>query len=84
MNEYWIYILFSKKIDQFYTGSTENLISRFNEHNSGRGKYTSKGIPWILIYYEKFETRQLAVKQEILIKKRGAKRFLEDKGIKTG
>ena len=40
----------------FYTGSTNNLERRLEEHNSGEGSnYTNKRLPVKLVYYEEFQ-----------------------------
>ncbi|MDA3880621.1 MAG: GIY-YIG nuclease family protein [Prolixibacteraceae bacterium] len=44
---YTVYILYSEKIDQYYTGYTNNIDRRLSEHNRRKGKYTDRGIPWI-------------------------------------
>ena len=74
---YTTYILWSARIEKYYIGSTSDLESRLERHNAGREKYTSKGIPWIVVHSEKFTTRAEAVKKEFQIKSRGAKRYLE-------
>jgi len=51
------------------------------EHNIGKGKFTSKGIPWVLVVKFECNTRSEAVKLELKIKKRGIKRYLQDKGL---
>ena len=48
------------------------------EHNSGEGKFTAKCLPWVLIWSKSTETRGEAMKLENKIKKRGAKRFLQN------
>ena len=50
-----IYILYSKKLDKYYVGSTTDLDRRFAEHNRGKEKFTKTGIPWLLVYSEIFE-----------------------------
>ena len=80
MNNYFIYILFSEKLNQYYTGSTLNIEKRLFEHNSGKSKHTSKGIPWVLIFSQELANRTEAVRLEVAIKKRGAARYLADKG----
>lgn len=57
----------------FYTGSTDNLDLRINEHN-GKGpkqgaKYTSGRRPVKLVHFEAYETRSKALKREHEIKK---------------
>jgi putative endonuclease len=74
---FYVYILYSESLQQYYTGSTQELEKRLNDHNNGWSKHTSKGVSWILVYSEEFKTRTDALKKENTIKKRGAKRFLE-------
>jgi len=74
---FYVYILFSESLQQYYTGSRQDLEKRLNDHNNGWSKHTSKGIPWALVYSEIFSTRTEALKKENVIKKRGAKRFLQ-------
>jgi len=59
-----------------YTGITNNLTRRLNDHNSGRSKFTSRFVPVQLIHYEEFSTRKLARQKEVFIKNKGARRYL--------
>ena len=73
-----LYILLSEKTNKFYIGSTGNLSDRITRHNSGRSKATKSAIPWKLIYTEKFETRNEAIKRELEIKSwKSHKRILD-------
>jgi putative endonuclease len=54
---YYVYILYSKNRDQFYTGHTDDVGDRFIRHNLGRSKSTKTGRPWRLVYVEQFKTR---------------------------
>jgi len=81
---YITYILYSNRIDRYYTGHTENLDRRLEEHNRGKTKVIARGIPWIVIYNKEFDTRSEAMRHEKFIKKRGAKRFLNDKKTQLG
>ncbi|MCZ2459726.1 MAG: GIY-YIG nuclease family protein [Chitinophagales bacterium] len=74
---YYVYILWSEKLGKFYVGSTKDVENRLREHNKGESKFTSKGIPWVLVWQESVETNSEAVGLEMRIKKRGIKRFLE-------
>ena len=49
--QYIVYYLYSKKINKFYIGKTNNLQRRLFEHNNGSEKYTQKGTPWELVNY---------------------------------
>lgn len=52
-----------------YTGWTNNLTKRVDDHNSGRGaKYTKARRPVTLVYYETFETKVEAMRREYAIK----------------
>lgn len=72
------YIIFSESSAKYYTGQTHDLVNRLAEHNQGETSSIKKGIPWKLVWSKEFETRAEALAMEIQIKKRGAKRFLED------
>ena len=55
--------------DTLYTGWTNNLAKRIKDHNDGKGaKYTKTRRPVELVYYEKFETKEEAMKREYAIK----------------
>ena len=73
-----VYILYSRSLKKHYVGQTSNLEDRIRRHNSGRNRWTKSGIPWELIWIFECEMRSEAMKLEKRIKKRGAKRFLDD------
>ena len=74
---YYTYILYSKSINKYYVGYTENLELRIERHNSGWGKYSSRGIPWELIYSESFSTKSEAIKRENEIKRWKSRAMIE-------
>jgi putative endonuclease len=47
---YFIYIIYSKKLDRYYVGTTDDIEKRLGEHNSGfySDAFTVKGAPWEL------------------------------------
>ena len=65
---FFLYILWSEKLSRFYVGHSSDLDDRLLRHNSGRSKSTKGGLPWILVHFEEFETKQLAVTRELEIK----------------
>jgi len=73
-----VYILFSNSIQKYYTGSTQDLQNRLLEHNSAETKSIRNGTPWEVIWQKQLPTRAEAMNLESKIKKRGAKRFIED------
>jgi putative endonuclease len=75
---FFVYILFSDSTSKFYTGSTQNLENRIVEHNQGETKSIKHGLPWEVVWSKQVSSRSEAMALESKIKKRGAKRFIED------
>ena len=72
-----VYIIYSKKWNQYYVGFTTNIQVRLTYHNGCRNKSTRGGAPWELMYYKSFENEQLARKREYEIKKKKSRNYLE-------
>lgn len=73
-------ILESLKNKRLYTGSTNNLKRRFDEHNKKYGSiYTSKNAPFKLIFYEAFINKSDALKAEKFFKTGHGREVLRDK-----
>ncbi|MCD6440451.1 MAG: GIY-YIG nuclease family protein [Candidatus Marinimicrobia bacterium] len=62
--DYFVYIIYSKSRNKYYIGYTHDLHLRLIHHNDGWTKSTKSGIPWILVYSEKFNSRSNAMKRE--------------------
>lgn len=62
--EGFVYILLSLKDKKTYIGSTDDLMRRVKEHQSGFVKSTKDRLPVKLIYNEKYGTLVGARKQE--------------------
>ncbi|MBK6543809.1 MAG: GIY-YIG nuclease family protein [Saprospiraceae bacterium] len=75
---FYVYILFSDKLNKYYVGSTQNLNQRFFQHNHGKTPFTKTGIPWVLVHSMPVENRSQAILLEVKIKKRGIERYLKD------
>jgi len=52
-----------------YIGYTNNLITRFKQHNNGESNYTKNYRPWKLIYYEAYDSQFDAKNREKQLKK---------------
>ena len=74
---FFVYILYSKKLDRYYVGYTADLSKRLQEHNSGISTYTSKASDWELKYQELFSSREEAHKRELAIKKKKSATYIE-------
>lgn len=53
---FYVYILKSKKDNNFYIGSTNDLKRRINEHNLGLVFSTKSRMPFELVYYEAYKS----------------------------
>ena len=76
--KYFIYILYSDKLDKYYTGYTSDICKRLESHNLGFSKFTSIGVPWRLLYYEEYTSKREAIIREIEIKKKKSRRYIEE------
>ncbi|MHC4509914.1 MAG: GIY-YIG nuclease family protein [Planctomycetota bacterium] len=66
---YYVYILQSLKTRRLYIGHSDDLVRRFEEHNTGRGgKYTRQNGPWTLVYNERHPDRSSAANRERYLK----------------
>lgn len=65
---WYVYILQCND-NSFYTGITNNLSQRLDEHNSGKGaRYTRFKRPVKLIYKKRYPDKSSATRREIEIK----------------
>lgn len=65
---YYVYIIYSKKLDKIYKGSTNDLRKRIKEHNNNKVKSTKSGRLWKLIYYEAFINKTDSLIEEKFLK----------------
>ncbi|MDJ0645238.1 MAG: GIY-YIG nuclease family protein [Flavobacteriaceae bacterium] len=72
---FYVYILSSKKDESFYIGQTNDLQRRLAFHDEGLSKYTSKKLPWVLVYYEEYKSRTEALKRERFLKQQRNRNF---------
>ncbi|HLK29185.1 MAG TPA: GIY-YIG nuclease family protein [Puia sp.] len=74
---FFVYILYSDKLDKYYVGSTNDIDKRLVKHNNGSEKFTSTGMPWKLKYFEVLMTIKEARKRESAIKKKKSRKYIE-------
>lgn len=65
---YYVYILFSEKDKELYTGFSPDLKSRFKAHTNGFVKATKHRRPLKLIYYEAYTKELDARRREKYLK----------------
>lgn len=74
---YIVYILHSISFNRTYTGMTNNLERRLNEHNTGKNKSTKGFVPWRVISKESFSTRTEARNKEKYFKSGVGREFMK-------
>lgn len=74
---YTVYILYSMKINQYYTGHTDDLEDRLIRHNNGKSLATKRGVPWKLMWTLQCESRSKAMEIERWIKKMKSRSIME-------
>lgn len=67
---FYLYILKSKKDNNLYIGSTNNLRRRLKEHNDGKVLSTKSRVPFELVYYEAYKSEKDARLRESRLKQR--------------
>ena len=63
----------------FYTGYTNNLENRVNEHNKGKVKSTKNRKPFELVYYEASRNIDDALHREKYLKTTYGKRYIRNR-----
>lgn len=75
---YFLYILYSKKIDKFYIGITHNPEQRLISHNKYPKGWTKRGIPWEMVFTKEFSDKTITKKWESWIKKQKNKKIIQE------
>ena len=75
---YFVYIIYSVKLDNFYVGTTDDVQRRLQEHNSKTypDSYTVKGVPWNLVLNYVCDKSETAYKLEKFIKRMKSRKFI--------
>jgi len=76
---FYVYVLRSKKDQVWYTGFTDDLRKRFNQHNSNISTWTKNRRPFELIYYEASKDITDARSREKYLKSGMGKRYLKNR-----
>jgi putative endonuclease len=66
---YFVYLLYSKKLDQYYIGFTSTLVEeRLNKHLSNHKGFTSRAKDWVVVFKESHQNKEDALRREKEIK----------------
>ena len=89
---YFVYLIVTKNLRNrvtSYVGYTNNLKERLNKHNSSKGAKFTKGRFWKLAYSKRYESKNIALKEEyklkVNLKLRNLikKKFIENENISS-
>jgi len=78
---FYAYIFKSLKDSGYYYGHCFDLDIRLHNHTLGKVKSTKSGRPFILHYFEMFETKSQAAKREYFFKSIDGYNYLKAKSI---
>ena len=73
------YVLLSGQDNRLYTGCTQELRKRFQQHQTGRVRWTASRQPVQLIYYEACLNPDDAFRRERFLKSGKGKRYLRNR-----
>jgi putative endonuclease len=77
---YYVYVLLSEKNGRRYIGLTgKKPAERLIEHNQGSNVFTKHNRPFRLIYFEKYQDQEFAIKREKFLKTGHGRNFLNRK-----
>jgi putative endonuclease len=65
---YFVYILYSKKLNKLYKGSCGDIRKRIKCHNDKKVKSTKNGVPWKLAHCQIFSNKKDAIAEERFLK----------------
>ena len=69
---YFVYLIVSNRPKNrltSYVGYTKNLNDRINKHNSSKGAKFTRGKFWKLAYSKRYQSKNIALKEEYKLKK---------------
>jgi predicted GIY-YIG superfamily endonuclease len=78
---FFVYILYSKTINQTYVGFTTNLDKRLKNHKENPTRTTSRAADYKLIWYASFSSRELAELFEKYLKTHSGRAFMNKRLI---
>lgn len=76
---YYTYVMKSEKNGKLYTGHTNDLRKRLEQHKTGKSMYTKGRGPFNLIYYEASLNEDDARSRELYLKSGRGKQYLKSR-----
>lgn len=78
---YYAYVLKSIAHNYYYKGHCQDIEKRLREHNAGMTRSIKPYTPFILVYFETFQTEKDAISREKYFKSAAGRRFLKVKMV---
>ncbi len=72
---FFVYILFSDEFGKSYIGFSQDLMKRLEEHNKGETRSTKPYVPWRIVHYDEYFTREEARKREKYLKSAAGRKW---------
>jgi len=66
---FYLYIIYSEKLDKFYVGYSSDLKERLRKHNSSNKSFTGNSNDWKIVYTEEYKSKNDVMFREKQIKK---------------
>ena len=76
---YFVYVLISEKDKKFYTGFSEDVYKRLDQHNKGLVESTKYRRPFKLVYFEASMNLEDALHREKYLKTTYGKRYIRNR-----
>ena len=76
---YYVYVLWSLKDKNLYTGFSSVLGNRIRDHRIGKVAVTKNRRPLVLVYYEACLNQKDAINREIYLKSAWGKRYIKNR-----
>jgi predicted GIY-YIG superfamily endonuclease len=74
---YFLYILYSKTGDRYYTGSSDDPGRRLANHNTTEKGFTSRYRPWRIVFTKEYTDKKSAQAAERKVKSWKSKKMIE-------
>ncbi|MCX6811945.1 MAG: GIY-YIG nuclease family protein [Candidatus Berkelbacteria bacterium] len=74
---YYVYVIKSEEHSRYYVGFAKNLARRIKEHNHQKSNWSNRYSPWTLIYKERIESIEEALKREKYFKSHAGRDWLK-------
>jgi len=76
---FFSYVIRSEKDGSLYKGHCENIEKRLIQHNSGMTRSIKNKVPFAVVFFETFNSREEAASREKYYKTSAGRRFIKSR-----